>query len=86
LKSTVVLLALCFSFPAIVSADLWDNRSDSAYHQLLSAQQHLLQSELAQHKTRLQNLQQLKAGGHASWLEVQRQQLETQTVETGPSS
>ena len=81
LKSTVVLLALCFSFPALVSADQFDNQGESAYHQLLSAQQHLLQSELTQHKTRLHNLQQLEAGGHASWLEVQRQQLTTQTAE-----
>ena len=81
LKSTVILLALCFSFPAIVSADQWENQDGSAYHQLLSAQQHLLQSELTQHKTRLHNLQQLEAGGHASWLEVQRQQLKTQTIE-----
>ena len=81
LKLTVAVLVLCFSFPALLSAGELNNPGGSAYQDLLSAQQQMLQSELNQHRTRLSSFEELLAGGHASWLEVQRQRLKTQTME-----
>ena len=81
LKPTVALLVLCFSFPALLTASELNDSGRSAYRELLSAQQHLLQSELNQHRSRLNSFEELLAGGHASWLEVQRQRLKTQTME-----
>ena len=82
-RSAVALLVLLFSISAFSNAhagDL-DDRGANAYHDLLSAQQALLQSELDKDRTRLGSLEQLRAGGHASWLEVRRQRLKTQTME-----
>lgn len=80
-KPTLVLIVLLFSFPALLCAGQPEEPGRSAYDELLTAQQHFLQSELTQHQTRLNSLEQLLAGGHASWLEVRRQRLKTQTME-----
>ena len=80
-KPTVVLCLFCLSVLSLPAAAETNNPGGSAYRQLLSAQHQVLQSELTQHQTRLNGLEKLLAGGHASWLEVRRQRLKTQTIE-----
>ena len=66
-KPTVVLCLFCLSVLSLPAAAETNNPGGSAYRQLLSAQHQVLQSELTQHQTRLNGLEQLLAGGHAYW-------------------